>query len=108
MLKFIHPLRLKQNKIFRKGMWWVEMESLNETSFIEDMKEKIESNANLSSENGSIQSHVSQSGNSDVNINIDIQIDVKPIAFAYLYSLLASQQISNEDFEKAIKRLNEY
>lgn len=84
------------------------MESLNETTSIEDMEEIIESNENFSSETRSNQSSVSQSGNSDVKIHINIQIDVKPIAFAYLYSLLAGQQISNEDFEQAIKRLKEY
>lgn len=53
---------------------------------------------------------ISNSGNSDVDVNtkIDVYIDVMPIAFAILYSSLAKKQISKNEFENAIKKLNEY
>lgn len=54
------------------------------------------------------QSQVAHSGNSDVNIHINIQVDVKPIALAILYSLLAKNQLSNEEFELALRKLEEY
>ncbi len=47
---------------------------------------------------------LSHSGNSDVDITI--HVDTKPIAFAMLYSLLATKQLSNEEFEKAVRRLD--
>jgi hypothetical protein len=54
------------------------------------------------------QSQVAHSGNSDVNVHINIQVDVKPIALAILYSLLAKKQLSNEEFESALRKLEEY
>jgi len=51
---------------------------------------------------------VAHSGNSDVNVHINIQVDVKPLAMAILYSLLATKQLSQEDFELGIRKLNEY
>ncbi|MDQ0228961.1 hypothetical protein [Metabacillus malikii] len=50
------------------------------------------------------ESTLSHSGNSDVDI--DILIDTKPIAFAMLYSLLASKQLTQNEFEEAVKRLD--
>lgn len=54
------------------------------------------------------QSQVAHSGNSDVNVHINIQVDVKPIALAILYSLLAKNQLSNEEFELALRKLEKY
>lgn len=51
---------------------------------------------------------VTHSGNSDVDVYTNIQIDVMPIAFAILYSLLAMKKLSNEEFELAIRRLEEF
>lgn len=54
------------------------------------------------------QSKVSDSGNSNVDVQIKIDIDVKPIAFAMLYSLLASKQLTDLQFEEALKRLEDF
>ncbi|XQY91006.1 hypothetical protein ACNRWW_15960 [Metabacillus sp. HB246100] len=58
-------------------------------------------------ENYYSQSTIEKSGNSDIDIYITIDLDVKPVAFAMLYSLLASKQLSTEQFEDAMKRLHE-
>ncbi|MBR7796185.1 hypothetical protein GT022_08995 [Agaribacter marinus] len=47
---------------------------------------------------------VKHSGNSDVDVNV--HVDTKPIAYAMLCTLLASKQISNEEFEEAVSRLD--
>lgn len=49
-------------------------------------------------------SAVKYSGNSDVDVNV--HVDTKPIAYAMLCTLLASKQISNEEFEEAVSRLD--
>ncbi|MBT2618650.1 hypothetical protein [Bacillus sp. ISL-78] len=54
------------------------------------------------------QAQITQSGNSDVNVHIKINVDVKPIAFAVLYSLLAKEQLTKDEFELALKKLDEY
>lgn len=52
-------------------------------------------------------SEINNSGNSEVDVHITIDIDVKPVAFAMLYSLLASKQLTEHQFEDALKRLQE-
>lgn len=47
-------------------------------------------------------STIGGSGNSDVDIYINIEVDTRPIGYAMLCSLLATKQISNEDFEHAV------
>ena len=47
-------------------------------------------------------STIAGSGNSDVDIHINIEMDTRPIGYAMLCSLLATKQISNEDFEHAL------
>jgi hypothetical protein len=54
------------------------------------------------------QSKISGSGNSNVDVHIQIDVDVKPIAFALLYSLFASNQLTETQFEHALKRLEEF
>jgi hypothetical protein len=54
------------------------------------------------------QSEISDSGNSKVDIKINIQVDVKPIAFAIIYTLLAVRQISEEEFQSAIKKIEDF
>lgn len=49
---------------------------------------------------------VTNSGNSDVDIKI--HIDLSSIAFAILYSLYASKQLTSEELEAAISRLENY
>ncbi|MBA2870107.1 hypothetical protein HNQ85_000365 [Anoxybacillus calidus] len=51
------------------------------------------------------QSQIGHSGNSDVDVNVNIQVDTMPIAFAILCSLLATKQMTNEEFELAIEKL---
>lgn len=51
-------------------------------------------------------SRVSHSGNSNVTINITI--DLLPLAFAQLYSLYATKQISSDEFELALSKLKEF
>ena len=48
---------------------------------------------------------IGQSGNSDVDIQVDVFVDTTPIAFAILTSLLATKQISVEEFNEAVRRL---
>lgn len=45
--------------------------------------------------------------NSDVNVDVNIQVDTIPIAFAVLYYLLATKQLSHEEFEFALRKLLE-
>ncbi|MGZ9869456.1 hypothetical protein [Priestia endophytica] len=51
---------------------------------------------------------IDNTGNSDVDVTVDVEIDTMPIAFAMLYSLFASKQISSEEFELAIQRLKSW
>ncbi|MFA1818923.1 hypothetical protein ACDX78_01765 [Virgibacillus oceani] len=59
----------------------------------------------LSSEMEANKSLVRESGNSDVDVSV--KVDTTPIAFAMLCSLLATKQISNEEFESAVRKLEE-
>lgn len=52
-------------------------------------------------------SSIDSSGNSDVNVDANIQVDTIPIAFAVLYYLLATKQLSHEEFEYALRKLLE-
>jgi hypothetical protein len=77
-------------------------ENLRDLSSV-DNTSSVDIQSNLSN-----QAQLAHSGNSDVNIQIQLQIDLTPIAFTVLYALLAKKQISNEEFELALKRLEEY
>ncbi|OLN22987.1 hypothetical protein BTO30_06950 [Domibacillus antri] len=48
---------------------------------------------------------IGESGNSDVDVNVVVKVDTMPIAFAMLCSLWSSKQLSDEDFERAVERL---
>jgi hypothetical protein len=48
---------------------------------------------------------IQQSGNSDVDILIEF--DTTPIAFAMLCSMLATNQMSDKEFEFAVQKLEE-
>jgi hypothetical protein len=76
------------------------MENLNDHLFSLINLEKVVSNAADSNE-----SSINNSGNSDVDIRI--AVDTTPIAFAMLCSLLASKQLSKEEFELAAQRLED-
>lgn len=62
-----------------------------------------EENINIKSENIN---KIGQSGNSDVDVHVDVFVDTTPIAFAILTSLLATKQMSTEEFDEALRRLN--
>ncbi|WP_084786815.1 hypothetical protein [Bacillus tuaregi] len=54
------------------------------------------------------ESHIVQSGNSDVHVDINIEVDVTPIALALLYSLLADKKLTTAEFELAFQRIEGY
>lgn len=58
-----------------------------------------------SRENLRNQLSVGDSGNSDVDVNVIVKVDTMPIAFAMLCSMWASNQMSDEDFERAVRKL---
>lgn len=85
-----------------------ENERLEQSQEDRKLKHQVNRNGLETEFRNIIQSSIDHSGNSDVDVQINIQVDVKPIAFAILYSLLATKQLSNRDFENALKKLDEY
>ncbi|QKY68274.1 hypothetical protein [Lentibacillus sp. CBA3610] len=53
----------------------------------------------------SVESIIKDSGNSDVDISI--LIDTTPMAYAMLCSLLSTQQLTNHEFDKAVRKLED-
>lgn len=51
------------------------------------------------------QTEVTNSGNSNVDMNVIVEMDTKPIAYAMLCSLLATKQINYKEFEDALEVL---
>lgn len=76
------------------------MESSNNNLHSLDNFKKV-----LSTDTKVNESLIRQSGNSDVDVSV--QVDTTPIAFAMLCSLLATKQLSNEEFESAVRKLEE-
>ncbi|SHT26976.1 Uncharacterised protein [Mycobacteroides abscessus subsp. abscessus] len=62
---------------------------------------------NGSSDLDSNQASIGHSGNSDVDVHVNIEVDTRPIAYAVLCSLLATKQLSQIEFETAVKKLEE-
>ncbi|WP_256241582.1 hypothetical protein [Bacillus sp. V3B] len=60
----------------------------------------------IKNDNDSINS-IGHSGNSDVDLKVDINVDTTPIGFAILCSLLATEQMNNEQFQISIQKLEE-
>ncbi|MDM5225668.1 hypothetical protein QUF73_05535 [Cytobacillus sp. NJ13] len=54
-----------------------------------------------------IRNSVGHSGNSDVDMNIEVKVDTTAIGFAILCSLYATGQLSDLEFRKATKKLEE-
>jgi hypothetical protein len=52
-------------------------------------------------------SQIGQSGNSDVDVNVNVIVDTSSIAYAYLCSMLATNKMTNEEFESALNKLEE-
>lgn len=63
---------------------------------------KYEKNPFSASRNDN-RSHVAHSGNSDVDVIVEV--NTMPIAYAMLCSLRATNQLSQHEFEDAIKKL---
>jgi hypothetical protein len=79
---------------------------------INDHQSSLSNLGNLSSlgkvssfDSHSNQSQIGHSGNSDVDINVNVQVDTMPIAFAILCSLLATKQLTSEEFDLAVRKL---
>ncbi|GGA29744.1 hypothetical protein [Psychrobacillus lasiicapitis] len=74
---------------------------------------KILSRSKLSKTNSFIsdrdtnKSSIGQSGNSDVDVNVNVNIDTTSIAYAYLCSMLATKKMTNDEFETAIRKMEE-
>lgn len=52
------------------------------------------------------QTTIGHSGNSDVDINVNIEIETKSIAYGMLCSLYAKGDLTEQELEKAIDRLD--
>ncbi|MEH6944698.1 hypothetical protein V7014_23235, partial [Bacillus sp. JJ722] len=73
-----------------------------------DMDYKDESFSTVSGDVQSNELHVSHSGNSEVDVNVVVHVDLTPLAFAMLYSLLANRLLTEEGFILALERLERY
>ncbi|ASN04918.1 hypothetical protein [Virgibacillus necropolis] len=76
------------------------MERLNNNLYSFENKGKSLPN-NIKSNESSIK----YSGNSDVDVSV--LVDTTPMAYAMLCSLLATKQLSNQEFETAVRKLEE-
>lgn len=79
----------------------------NEKTPSDSSKENIDKKTNAGIDH-LVQSKVSNSGNSTVNIDITVEVDVKPIAFAIIYSLYVTNQLTEQELDKALKRLEAF
>src|SRR3954452_11921456 len=61
-----------------------------------------EDNVRINSENINT---IVKSGNSDVDVQVEVFVDTTPIAFAILTSLFATKQMTVEEFDEAVRRL---
>ena len=50
---------------------------------------------------------IGHSGNSNVDVNVNVEIDTTAIAYAILCSSLAKKELTNDEFEFAVKKLEE-
>jgi hypothetical protein len=53
------------------------------------------------------QAKINHSGNSNVNVNVNVQIDTKAIAYALLCSSLAKKDLTIDEFQFALNKLEE-
>ena len=54
-----------------------------------------------------LQASIGHSGNSDVDVFTHIEVDTKPIAYAMLCSLYAQGKLSENEFNLAVRKLEE-
>ncbi|WP_051348624.1 hypothetical protein [Peribacillus kribbensis] len=52
------------------------------------------------------QAQVNHSGNSDVDVNLNVEIDTTAIAYALLCSMLATKQMTEKQFNTAVRKLD--
>lgn len=79
---------------------------------MENPKEDHKSNVYQFRNNGSTEldsnsANIGHSGNSDVDVQVTIEVDTRPIAYALLCSMLATKQLSQSEFETAVKKMEE-
>jgi hypothetical protein len=67
--------------------------SLKEKSNISDVNEN--------------QAKINHSGNSNVNVNVNVEVDTMAIAYALLCSSLAKKDLTNDEFQFALSKLEE-
>ncbi|MBS4192147.1 hypothetical protein KHA94_18435 [Bacillus sp. FJAT-49705] len=80
------------------------------SNIIDENKNNAEARSNdqnIIKINNESKNSIGQSGNSDVDLQVDIHVDTTAIGIAILCSLLATKQMSNVEFEEAVKRLEE-
>lgn len=64
-------------------------------------------NATSDEEPIQVQAKIGHSGNSDVDVFTHIEVDTKPIAYAMLCSLYAQRKLSENEFNLAVRKLEE-
>lgn len=73
-----------------------------------DNAERSSFNKNLSTRNKiENQANIGNSGNSNVDVNVNIEIDTAAIAYAILCSSLARKELTKDEFDFALKKLEE-
>ena len=81
---------------------------MNEKSNHLDIPEEVLDDDKKETIDQLVQSKITSSGNSSVNVDIKIEVDVKPIAFAIIYSLFAKNELTETQMEDALKKLGQY
>lgn len=82
----------------------IKPKSINTGKNINFEEEDIESNEIIKNLNSN---SIRQSGNSDVDVKVNVYVDTTAIGYAILCSLLATKQMSKEEFKAAVRSLEE-
>jgi hypothetical protein len=53
------------------------------------------------------QAKINHSGNSNVNVHVNVEVDTKAIAYALLCSALAKKDLTDDEFQFALSKLEE-
>ncbi|WP_409288573.1 hypothetical protein [Peribacillus sp. SCS-37] len=92
----------------------MENQALSESDlFNEVIQENGQSNGTDNRQNSMLsqdiqtnsQSQVNHSGNSDVDVNVNVEVDTTAIAYAMLCSMAAMGQMTQDEFDDAVTRL---
>lgn len=107
----MHPRKREKKKYIPRFMNSTEENNVDVNANIIDENKNIskaqadeQNNINIKNES---KNTIGQSGNSDVDLQVDIHVDTTAIGFAILCSLLATKQMNNEEFEQALKKLED-